>query len=98
MARIDLKYDMLGNRLRAIRDIELTYDKLGSRLKRIGDVELEYDKLGSRLKRIGDVEFEYDKLGSRLSQIITTNENPHLTGVTLAVVLFFALQESEGEE
>ena len=50
MERIELHYDMLGNRLSRIGEIELRYDKLGNRPKWLGGIELHYDMLGNRPK------------------------------------------------
>jgi hypothetical protein len=49
MAVIELAYDRMGSRLRAIGEHAIDSDRMGSRPTRVGSLALEYDRaLGSR--------------------------------------------------
>jgi hypothetical protein len=60
---LQLTYDMLGTRLRAIGGVEVTYRRMGSRPRTLGQWNLEYHNLGNRLRAIGSVMITYDRFG-----------------------------------
>ena len=62
---LDLTYDRLGNRLRAIGDVQITYGRMGNRPRTLGQWTLEYHNLGNRLRAIGGVQITYGRMGNR---------------------------------
>jgi hypothetical protein len=76
----DLRYDMLGNRLRQIGPFDLDYDRLGNRVRRIGPLTVSYDQLGNRPASV-TVPDEQPLSDDLL--------------VTLYLVLYFARQQRE---
>lgn len=81
---LELSYDRLGGRLRAMGDLKISYGRWG-RPQALGLWPLEYDRLGGRLRRIGDLTVEYGRWGSRPKTFGTWDVECNWAGLPLRI-------------